>query len=117
MENTPPDTNMETAYDVSDFAKNTRDKSCDVLKCGTDYARENPLLVVLGAFLIGAAVGALVVRQGREEETDRLHAAVDWLEDKYSQLADKIPKKSFFTCNTPGFLEQAQDMGKKLKWW
>ena len=108
---------METAYDVSDFAQSTRDKACNVLKSGTEYAKENPLPVVLGAFLIGAALGALVLRREREEEADRLHAAVNWLEDRYSQLADKIPKKSFFACNPPGFLEQAQDMGKKLKWW
>ncbi len=121
MQKSFPDTGGDISPDdMADFTQRAQDKTCDLLKCGTDYVKENPLPSVLGALLIGAAIGALVIRREREQEADKLHTALQWIEDTYSHLADKIPqqKKRFFSCNQPSsLLEQAQDMGKKLKWW
>lgn len=117
MQNLPSDAGLETAYDVSEFTENARDKTCSLVKSGQEYVKKNPIPVVLGAFLVGAAVGALVLRREREEETDKLKSALHWLEGRYSDLADRVPKKSFFSCDSSKILDQAQDLGKKLKWW
>lgn len=118
MQNLPSDTGMDTAYDVNEFAESARDKTCNLVKSGTEYVKKNPLPAVLGAFVVGAALGALVLRREREEETDKLKSALHWLEERYSDLADRVPKKGFFSCDAKsGLLDQAQDLGKKLKWW
>ena len=120
MQNLPSETGADISPDdITDFAATAQDKACSLVKSGTDYVKENPIPVVLGAFVIGAVLGSLVVRREREVEVDKLRTAVNWLEDTYSQLADKIPqtKKRFFSETAPGLLEQAQDVGKKLKWW
>lgn len=113
-----PISDVATADRIADITETAQDQTCSLLKTGTDFVKENPLPVVFGALLVGVAVGSLVGRK-EQEETDRLHSAIQWIEDRYSQLADKIPqaKKSFFTSAPPSFFEQAQDFGKKLKWW
>ena len=119
MQNLHPDTGDISPDDIADFTKTAQDKACGVLKCGTDYVRENPIPIVIGALVMGAAIGSLLIRRERQEETDKLRSALQWIEDTYSQFADKIPqpKKRFFAYSQPSILEQAQDMGKKLKWW
>ena len=119
MQNLHPDTGDISPDDIADFTKTAQDKANCLLKSGTDYVKENPIPVVIGALVLGAAIGSMVIRREKQEETDKLRSALQWIEDTYSQLADKIPqpKKSFFASSPPSILEQAQEVGKKLKWW
>ena len=113
-----PISDVASADKIADLTQTAQDQACGLLKTGTDFVKENPLPVVFGALLVGVALGSLVGRR-EEEELDRLQSARRWIEDAYSNLADRIPqpKKSFFSCAQPGLFEQAQDFGKKLKWW
>lgn len=81
-----------------------------------DYVRENPLPVILGAFVVGAALGALLARDRREKDASEL--ARDLLDTVYSDLSDKIPKlRKQAVATKDNLIDQVQDLGQKLRWW
>ena len=93
------------------------------------YTRGNPLPLVALALVVGALLGALLSRRKRKQK-DAVQAAVqaakEWLETAYEQLAEKLPqlaeklpqtKKPTVPWCQEAFLDQAQQVGKKLKWW
>ena len=101
--------------------------------------RENYLPVVFIALIVGALIGALLSRrQRRPKEPSEI--AKEWLENAYAQLSEKLPqiaekipqlaeklphlaekfpqaKKATAQWCQAAFLEQANQLGKKLKWW
>jgi hypothetical protein len=65
-------------------------------------------------------------RKQKEPVQAAVQAAKEWLETAYEQLADKLPqlaeklpqtKKPTVPWCQAAFLDQAQQVGKKLKWW
>jgi hypothetical protein len=110
----------EFSSDVADF-----DKSRDAWKAYGQRARENPIPLILLALLVGALLGAFLSRR-KKKPKDAVEAAKEWLEAAYAQLAEKLPplaeklphaKKSSVAWCQAAFLDQAQQVGKKLKWW
>jgi uncharacterized membrane-anchored protein YhcB (DUF1043 family) len=101
--------------------------------------RENYLPAVFIALIVGALIGALLSRrQRRPKEPSEI--AKEWLEAAYAQLSEKLPqltekiphlaekiphlaekfpqaKKATAQWCQAAFLEQANQLGKKLKWW
>jgi hypothetical protein len=87
--------------------------------------RENPLPLIMLALVLGALLGAFLSRRERRQK-DAVQAAKEWLESAYEQLAEKLPqlaeklpqpKKPTRSWCQAAFLDQAQQVGKKLKWW
>lgn len=87
--------------------------------------RTTYLPAVFLALVIGALVGALLSRRQRPQK-DSVQAAKEWLETAYAQLTEKLPqlaekiphpKKPSVQWCQEAFLEQAHEVGKKLKWW
>ena len=77
------------------------------------------------ALVLGALLGAFLSRRERKQK-DAVQAAKEWLEAAYQQLAEKLPqlaeklpqpKKATASWCQAAFLDQAQQVGKKLKWW
>jgi hypothetical protein len=93
------------------------------------YTRGNPLPLVALALVVGALLGALLSRRKRKRKDavqEAVQAAKEWLETAYEQLAEKLPqlaekipqtKKPTIPWCQEAFLDQAQQVGKKLKWW
>lgn len=83
------------------------------------------LPAVFFALVVGALLGALLSRRERRKK-DAVQAAREWLETAYAQLAEKLPQLaekiphpktlSVHSCQE-AFLDQAHQVGKKLKWW
>lgn len=83
------------------------------------------------ALVIGALLGALLGRRRRKDAAQAAkeyaaQAAREWLETAYTQLTEKLPqlveklphpKKATMNWCQEAFLDQAQQVGKKLKWW
>lgn len=87
--------------------------------------RRTYLPAVFVALVIGVLVGALLSRRHRPQK-DAVQAAKEWLETAYAQLSEKLPqlaekiphpKKASVQWGQEAFLEQAHQVGKKLKWW
>jgi hypothetical protein len=87
--------------------------------------RASFLPAVLLALVVGAVLGALLTRR-EQRQKDAVQAAKEWLEAAYAQLAEKLPqlaeklphpKKPSARWCQEAFLEQAHQVGKKLKWW
>jgi uncharacterized membrane-anchored protein YhcB (DUF1043 family) len=100
--------------------------------------RESYLPAVFIALVIGALIGAVLSRRRRPKEPAEI--AKEWLENAYGQLTEKLPriaekipqlaeklpqlaekfpqaKKATAQWCQAAFLEQANQLGKKLKWW
>ena len=107
--------------------------------------RESYLPAVFIALVIGALIGAALSRRRRPKEPAEI--AKEWLENAYGQLSEKLPqiaekipqlaeklpqlaekiphlaekfpqaKKATAQWCQAAFLEQANQLGKKLKWW
>jgi uncharacterized membrane-anchored protein YhcB (DUF1043 family) len=103
-----------------------------------------PTIVI--ALIIGALIGVLLTRRQRRPK-EPAEIAKEWLENAYAQLSEKLPqiteklphlaeklpqlaekiphlaekfpqaKKATAQWCQAAFLEQANQLGKKLKWW
>ena len=94
-----------------------QDTAQDAVRTGEKYLRENPIPVILGALLIGVAVGALL-RPAPRKEPDTVEAVRDWLEKTLDELSAKWPKaKKQALSIQDDLLGQAQDLRKKLSFW
>jgi hypothetical protein len=123
----PDPESSESSADFADF-----NKAQGTWKNGQQYGRANPLPLILVALVVGILLGAVLSRRERKRK-DAVQAAKEWLEAAYEQLAEKLPqlaeklpqlaeklpqpKKLTVPWCQAAFLEQAQQVGKKLKWW
>jgi uncharacterized membrane-anchored protein YhcB (DUF1043 family) len=101
--------------------------------------RESYFPAVFIALVIGALIGVLLSRRQRRPK-EPAEVAKEWLENAYAQLSEKLPqlaekipqlaeklphltekfpqaKKATAQWCQAAFLEQANQLGKKLKWW
>ena len=85
----PPSENGPDPGSSPDFAD--LDKAQQAWKTGQQYARENPIPLVLLALVLGALLGALLNRRERKQK-DAAQVAKEWLQAAYEQLAEKLPQ-------------------------
>jgi uncharacterized membrane-anchored protein YhcB (DUF1043 family) len=108
--------------------------------------RQTYLPAVFFALVVGVLIGALLSRRHRRPK-EPAEIAKEWLENAYAQLSEKLPrlaekipqltekiphlaekipqlaeklpraKKASAQWCQAAFLEQANQLGKKLKWW
>jgi len=115
MSNEPSENPAETS--LENFARSAQDKAQLALQTGRDYVKENPLPVIVGAFLLGALLGAFLSRR-EAAPPEKAHALRDWLEDTQAQLTDTIQHcaKDIFS-NGQEKLDKAIEASRKLKFW
>ena len=106
-----PESGAEFAEQPLNAAQNLQEKTQRALRSGQAYVKQYPFPVILGAFLVGTVLGALLVyREPKKEDPDPVGATRDWLEQAFAQLKDRLPEKDTL-------VDQAQAFGKKVKWW
>ena len=80
--------------------------------------RENGILVILGAVLFGAALGACFASKRRKKEPDAVQAVRDWLEKTLEEFSKQWPKaKKQARSIQDDLVAQAQGVSKKLHFW
>ena len=79
----PPDDAKETTHQAFSIAQDTAQNA---LYTGGKYMRENRILVILGAVLFGAALGAFFASK-RRKEPDAVQAVRDWLEKTQKEFS------------------------------
>ena len=114
-------TNQNWPDDAKDEAQKAfstaQDTAQDAVRTGEKYLRDNPIPVILGVLLIGAALGALL-RPPPRKDPDPVEAVRDWLEKTLADLSAKWPKaKKQARAIQDDLLSQAQDVRKKLNFW
>lgn len=111
-ENTP-DTPAEN---LKALAASAQSKAQDALQAGQDYAKENPVVLIGGALVLGIVIGLLCGhREPKRKETTEI--ARDLLDDVLAQISDRLPNFKKASCCPSSILKGCQDAGKKLKWW
>lgn len=99
---------------ATQLADSARSKATDLYQQSQSYVRANPALFVVGSFALGVAIGAACgSREWRKQ--DNLAVARGLAEDLAARIGARMPR---LDSAVPGELfEQAQSIGKKLKWW
>lgn len=115
----PPEDFVETAQGkLENAAQAAQAKAQDAWKVSQEYVKSNPFPVILGAFILGTILGiAVSQRESRPKETSE--KVRDLADDIVAQITDRLPdfkKLRGAYLNSP-LVEQAQEVGKKLKWW
>jgi hypothetical protein len=110
----PPDDAKETTHQAFSIAQDTAQNA---LYTGGKYMRENRILVILGAVLFGAALGAFFASK-RRKEPDAVQAVRDWLEKTLEEFSKQWPKaKKQARSIQDDLVAQAQGVSKKLHFW
>ena len=79
--------------------------------------RENKIPVLLGAVLVGAVLGALLVPK-RRKEPDTVQIVRDWLEQTLEEFSQQWPKaKKQARSIQDDLAAEAKSVGKKLHFW
>ena len=111
----PPDDAKETVHQAFSIAQDTAQNA---LYTGGKYMRENRILVILGAVLFGAALGAFFASKRRKKEPDAVQAVRDWLEKTLEEFSKQWPKaKKQARSIQDDLVAQAQGVSKKLHFW
>ncbi len=112
--------NPENFAAVPDSADNlpafAQDRAQEALRAGRDYARANPIPVVLGALLIGVTVGMLCTRRDPKPQ-DAAKMARDLMEDAFAQITDRLPRLKHLETYPDNLRSKVADLGRKLRWW
>lgn len=119
MNSSSEDTPKSAAENVQAAALTAQDKAREAWSASQTYAKENPLIVIGGALLLGVIIGVLCGQQApRRRETSEI--ARELVDDVMSQISDRLPRMPNFKkadfCPS-ALAEQAQRVGRKLKWW
>jgi len=111
---TPPDDAREKAQQAFSTAQDTAQ---DALYTGGKYVRENKIAVILGAVLVGAALGAFLASK-RRKEPDAVQTVRDWLENTLEEFSKQWPKaKKQARSIQDDLAAQARGVSKKLHFW
>ncbi len=119
MNSSPEETSKSAAENLQSAALTAQEKAREAWSVSQSYARENPLIVIGGALLLGVIIGILCGQQApRRRETSEI--ARELVDDVMSQISERLPKMPNFKkmdfCPS-ALAEQAQRVGQKLKWW
>ena len=111
---TPPDDAKEEAQQAFSTVQDTAQNA---LHTGGTYVRENKIPVLLGAVLVGAVLGALLVPK-RRKEPDTVQIVRDWLEQTLEEFSQQWPKaKKQARSIQDDLAAEAKSVGKKLHFW
>jgi hypothetical protein len=115
---TPPDDAPDDAKEKAQQAFSTaQDTAQDALYTGGKYVRENKIAVILGAVLVGAALGAFLASK-RRKEPDAVQTVRDWLENTLEEFSKQWPKaKKQARSIQDDLAAQARGVSKKLHFW
>lgn len=111
-----PEDSFSAADEVDRLASLAQGRAQEALRAGRDYAQANPIPVVLGALVIGVAVGMLCGRR-EPKPRDAAQIARDLVEDAFAQLADRLPTKKQLEACPDAVRSQFANLGRKLRWW
>ena len=111
-------TTDEFGEEAGALASSAQEKAREAFRAGSDYVRENPVPIIIGAVIFGAVLGALLVPREPRRQRDARHIARELLETVYDDLSDKLPqlKKQAITTRD-SIADRVQELGQKLKWW
>lgn len=109
---------LRTAQDKAQEAiRVTQDKAQEAIRTGTQYVRENPVPAILGAFLLGGALGAILASCNRRE-AEPPHGAREWLESTLQEISNRLPRAKKQVCGIQdSIVDQAQEIGRKFRFW
>ena len=104
----------ELLREIEDAQHAVRDMAEDAVESGEKYLRANPIPVILGALVLGVALGALLSPR-RRKEPDPVHAVRDWLEKTLEDFSKQWPKvkKQAYSIQED-LVSEAENLGKKL---
>ena len=101
--------------EIEDAQHAVRGMAEDAVESGEKYLRANPILVILGALILGVALGALLTPR-RRREPDPVHAVRDWLEKTLEDFSKQWPKvKKQAHALQEDLVNEAENLGKKLQ--
>lgn len=116
MNSPSEDTPKTPAENFQAAAVAAQGKAREAWSVSQSYAKENPLVVIGGALLLGVIIGILCGQQTpRRRETSEI--ARELVDDVMSQISDRLPKFKKADFCPSALAEQAQRVGQKLKWW
>ena len=89
----------------------------DALRAGGKYLSENPILIILGALIVGALLGFLL-RPAPPKPPDPAQAVREWLEKALEELMTKWPVTKKQLRSIQGDLaDRAGGLQKKFRFW
>jgi uncharacterized protein YjbJ (UPF0337 family) len=101
--------------EIEDAQHAVRGMAEDAVESGEKYLRANPIPVILGALILGVALGALLTPR-RRREPDPVHAIRDWLEKTLEDFSKQWPKvKKQAHAFQEDLVNEAENLGKKLQ--
>ena len=101
--------------EIEDAQHAVRGMAEDAVESGEKYLRANPIPVILGALILGVALGALLTPR-RRREPDPVHAVRDWLEKTLEDFSKQWPKvKKQAHSLQEDLVNEAENLGKKLQ--
>ena len=120
MSYAPDDSTSESfnnlASRAQQFGSRAQEKAQDAYEVSRDYVRENPVPVIVGALVVGAALGILLSRDRRQKDASEI--ARDLLETVYDDISEKLPKlRKQATATKDSLFDQVSDLSQKLRWW
>lgn len=93
-----------------------QDKAKAALQSGTEYAKANPVPVLVGALLVGAALGALLSAPRARKEPDAVQSVRDWLESSLDEISSRIPQVKKQACGIQqDLVDHVSALRKKFK--
>ncbi len=107
-----------TKEKLDSLTTTAQNKAKEALQASQSYAKENPMVLAVGALIFGIAIGALCSTNREPKRKQSGKAARALVDDIVSQVSHRLNEfKKQSNCSPSSLLEQVQGTGKKLKWW
>jgi uncharacterized protein YjbJ (UPF0337 family) len=107
-------TTEQLRREIDEAQHTVRDMAEDAVESGEKYLRANPIPVILGALVLGGALGALLIPR-RRKEPDPVQAVREWLEKTLEDFSKQWPKvRKQAHSIQDDFVSEARNLSRKL---